>query len=71
MIPTVLGNELCDVRQELRDDIGILGNGDERGGSSCGRRKGCDGIDQRRCSLSRSAVGLMTIPPSPMALSGM
>lgn len=47
MIPAVLGNELCDVRQELRDDIRILGSGDERGGSSGGCRKRCDRINQR------------------------
>jgi len=33
MISAVFGNEVCDVGDERRDDIGILGSGDECSGS--------------------------------------
>src|SRR5580704_4205959 len=54
VIAAVLGNELCDVRNERRDDIGILGSGDECGGSSCGRLERLDRIDQ--CLLQSKQV---------------
>src|SRR6202041_1610727 len=72
MIPTVLGNELCDVRQELRYDIRILGSGDKCGGSPCRRRERRDRINQFLlqpkqvgCGLNQyvtNANGLVTKP---------
>ena len=46
MISAVIGNEDCDVVNEVLGNMGSLGSGDECGGSSCGRLKRLDRIGQ-------------------------
>jgi hypothetical protein len=45
MLAAVVGTESGDVGNEWRDDVGVLGRGDERGG-------GASGNGERRAELS-------------------
>jgi hypothetical protein len=46
MLSAVLGNEHFDVVNQRRDDIWVLGSGDECGGAPSGRRVPRDCINQ-------------------------
>jgi hypothetical protein len=70
VVAAVLENEICDVWNEHRYDVGVLGRGDERGGGACGHGERRDWINRfllqpqqigcRLCFDGATASGLIT-----------